>query len=196
MKKVIVLGIVLTMVMAFAAGANAFIIKISSASSDGAAMSYAGQVSNEQNTFSPLLPAQGAEATYAVYEGNVPGGALGHTVKIIDNSGKYTYFGEVDARSGYNGSFDLRFFSTTSATKLAAGDWYLYKGHDLKTATLLDQATFKTAESTWATSTFGAVLANGDKWMLTNQAVPEPGSIVAILSGLAGLVGFGVRRKK
>lgn len=38
--------------------------------------------------------------------------------------------------------------------------------------------------------------SNPYKFQLVAGTVPEPGSLVAMLSGLAGLVGFGIRRRK
>jgi hypothetical protein len=35
-----------------------------------------------------------------------------------------------------------------------------------------------------------------ENWTVVAKVVPEPGSMVAMFSGLVGLVGFGIRRKK
>lgn len=51
----------------------------------------------------------------------------------------------------------------------------------------------KTSLATYRTST---PFAAGNGYILEVSTVPEPGSMIAMLSGLVGLVGFGIRRRK
>jgi hypothetical protein len=202
------LTIVAMMVMAFAASANAYLIRAQGANATGGASSVAGSLGGSEPSaaFTPLGAAVSAEATYAVFSGNDPlNGTQGHTLKFTTSP--VAWYGIVLGRGGYSGDIYLRFFSTTTASKLApAGTWYLYQGiaqvsegvvTNAAEVTLLDSGEFSTTVSTYAGSTFGATLSSGDFWTLTQATIaPEPGSIVAMLSGLVGLIGFGIRRRK
>ncbi|MEN6356767.1 MAG: PEP-CTERM sorting domain-containing protein [Armatimonadota bacterium] len=204
MKKIMVLAIVAMMVMVFAASANAYLIRAQGANATGGASSVAGSLGGSEATaaFTPLGAAVSAEATYAVFSNNDPvNGTLGHTLKFTTSP--VAWYGTVVGRGGYTGDIYLRFFSTTTASKLAGGTWYLYKGIQTVVdgkvkAEALDSGKFATTESSWATSTFGSKFQSGDNWTLTQGIpdVPEPGSMLAMMSGLVGLVGFGIRRRK
>jgi len=43
---------------------------------------------------------------------------------------------------------------------------------------------------------FEAPVGAIESWTIVATTVPEPGSMVAMLSGLVGLVGYGIRRRK
>ncbi|MCX6343877.1 MAG: PEP-CTERM sorting domain-containing protein, partial [Armatimonadetes bacterium] len=87
------------------------------------------------------------------------------------------------------------------------GTWYMYKGIGICNeithtmggpVTLMATGVMKTTETTWALSTFGSTqFAAGDYITMSRcPLVPEPGSMVAMLSGLIGLAGFSIRRRK
>lgn len=200
MKRLLIV-VLLFASLVFAQSANAYLIKVQCCSPTGTCGSVTGQMGGSEKaaSFTPLGPEIVPEASYAIYKNNDPvNGALGHTLKFTTSP--VAWYGTVIGRKGYSGSFDLRFFSTTTISKFAPGYWYLFKGiqpiHNgmvcANYGDLLDTGRFSIMESTWASSTFGAVLANGDQWTLTTSyglpLIPEPSSILAMFAGLSGLV--------
>lgn len=204
MTKLLVIMFALVIVC-FSLSADAYLIKVQCCAPDGTCDSMAGQLggSEPEASFTPLGVAVNPEASYAVYQNNDPvNGALGHTQKFTTSP--VAWYGTVIRRDGYSGPFDLRFFSTTTTSKLATGMWYLYKG----IVPIRDgmayghypicRGSFTTNVSTWASSSFGAVLNDGDQWTLTlapglleplpEPDTPEPSSILALCAGLSGLV--------
>lgn len=98
--------------------------------------------------------------------------------------------------------------STASTTKPAAG-WNLYKLYDPITqewgkTKLNTQPLMATSSGNLTNPWFkadlpafktGTPLGAGQGYILAME-IPEPGSMVAMLSGLVGLVGFGIRRRR
>lgn len=111
-------------------------------------------------------------------------------------------------------TFDFRLWGGT--TNVPTGTWYLYKYYDPFTqvwdttsesfvstvtavaggtqaspALKLNLPAFKTNAPTAAGQGYIFALRNTEI-----AVIPEPGSMVAMLSGLVGLVGFGIRRRR
>jgi len=198
MKKVIVLGIVLTMVMVFAAGANAWIIKV------GTQNSGQGQISDAGNSTLSLGPVVGPEARYGLYVGNAVTAADPTLLTLKMNPAPQAWYGKVWAVNGYDGKASLKFFAA-GATTVAPGTWYLYqgigevRGDKVWGAEKVAEGSFLGTVKDYPSATFGYDFALGSQFTLSQLApgvVPEPGSIVALFSGLAGLAGFGIRRRK
>lgn len=85
---------------------------------------------------------------------------------------------------------------TGSAYALAGTTWTvdLYRG-STKVATYVDDGIYATNKLAY---TIEPSLAAGmtENWTLVATSVPEPGSILAMLSGLVGLAGYSIRRRK
>lgn len=204
MKRLLIV-VLLFASLVCAQSANAYLIKVQCCAPDGTAGSVTGSLRGSESSpvFTPLGAVIGPEAAYAIYENNDPNSStLGHTLGFTTSPD--AWYGIVFSRGGYEGLFDLRFCSTTTESKLATGTWYLYKGIQAVTngrvsasAELLDSGSFTTSESTWATSTFGAILCDGDQWTLTTAPqVPEPASFVVILSAIGSLAGCKVYSRR
>ncbi|MHB9036461.1 MAG: PEP-CTERM sorting domain-containing protein [Armatimonadota bacterium] len=210
MKKLIVMGIVLTMVMGLAAAASAgYIIKVEAQNALDTTQKSSIQFATNATANTPYVAPLSPTPQVVAFSNN--NSALeqvaGNYVVAYKTLGAepLAWYGKVFGAAGYNGVLDVRLTSATSASVLAPGTWYLYKGLGTVTGDRMsldvlkvDTGVLKTTESTWAASTFGALFTSGDTFTISkfDQVVPEPGSMVAMLSGLVGLVGFGIRRRK
>lgn len=211
MKKLIGIGIAAMMVMGLGVAANAnYIIKADAVSSKGDGFK------------STLTWATGSAANTGYVQGLNPTpivAGLSNNDPTLDpkvaknlvsafktKTEPLAWYGTIFGENGYSGDFNVKFYATTSTSYLPTGTWYLYKGigtvvNGNMTGDVVEVAegTFSTNVSSYALSTFGYKFANNDVFTLSTAkvaAVPEPGSIVAMLSGLVGLAGFGIRRKK
>lgn len=204
MKKVIVIACVAVMLLTvIAGGASAWIIKV-----QAAAGSTVATITTDQDNVSSQ-PGKGStpELRVGVYAGNNPSSvdADGNpTASLIGiKAGANAWYGKIFQYNGYDGSIDFRLW-TVSATKAAPGDWYIYKGiiadpvkpgvQYLAKGTFAETSVYnKYTDGPVSLRTTG--LAIGDQFTITNVSpVPEPSSIIAVLSGLVGLVG--IRRRK
>jgi hypothetical protein len=91
---------------------------------------------------------------------------------------------------------DVRFYTSASSTA-APGTWYVFKGNSIGTlAQALDSGVFLGKYTYAGADLKTTALAVGDTFTVADHfvAVPEPGSIIAVLTGLVGLVGL--RRRK
>jgi hypothetical protein len=139
----------------------------------------------------------------------VPDGAQYGQIQVTTTANKYAGFYQIfDTIPGYaytvqgsyrplSGSATARIGVDLSGGTARPSVW----GATLSgaTSTLWNTFQFTTAPATGTSMTIfldGYVTAAGKSIAFDNIQVPEPGSIVALLSGLVGLVGFGVRRRK
>jgi len=211
MKKVIVIGIVLAMVMCVAGTASASYLWGAAASSDANYSLYGAAVNFGE--FSPTGTAvQSWPTSNYAYTALVAGGEWEASTKTLYKkefvaAAPAEWVFEVWTGAGYVSDM-VAFRLYGSAAGLDPTPMMLYvisdptetyaAGHVLATnivatagtaaspTLLLELPAFKTATPELA----------GNGIILGFKAVPEPGSMVAMLSGLVGLVGFGIRRRK
>jgi hypothetical protein len=188
MKKVIVLGIVLTMVMA--ASANAYVLQaVTGAASDGLGGMPTITLSDTGTAkAAPLEVNPGVNSE--VYSTT---GADRLKVHTVVGATKWNLV--VAAGPNWSkGDILLKLWSPNLGTADPKGNWKISKG-----AETLYTGTFFAKTGTAAAPTFSKVFAySGTPIALTFEVapVPEPGSMVAMFSGLIGLAGFGIRRRK
>jgi hypothetical protein len=132
--------------------------------------------------------------------------------KFFVSQDQSRYILNVWAASQFAGeTIDVRVWAGTATAAIPANGWRLYKLYDPITDTwgkteLSTSPIMATSNGSAASPWFKAALPvfrTGDPLGAKNgyilsleQPVPEPGSMVAMLSGLVGLVGFGIRRRK
>ncbi len=123
--------------------------------------------------------------------------------------GPAAYILQAWAGTDYVGDvINIRVWANTTATTLPSAGWALYKLYDpitqewgkTKLGTIPVAATAGSIASPWfkvdvPVFRTGNPLGAGQGYILSME-IPEPGSVVAVLSGLVGLVGFGIRRKR
>jgi len=140
-------------------------------------------------------------------------GLLKTDYRTVDPTAKWIF--EAWTGTGYTGgTMDVRIWGSTSSYK-PSGSWKLYKLYDplanegqgawgkTELGTVPIATSTGTADSPWfkynlAVSGNVKTSAPSDygKGYILSLEIPEPGSMVAMLSGLVGLVGFGIRRRR
>lgn len=204
MKKLIVIGIVAVMMMGMAMSANAWIISVKTATSS------AGQLSQEISSILNVWGVAGVpETRQGFWIDNTPQVAPPTLFSYKSMAAPAIWWGQMfKGAAGGPDTVKVSFY-TPSALKAPTGLWYLYTsatlpvfeiGHS-QDAALLAQMTLQnpggTAITGLAYNTAGTItfdLNAGHYFALT--PVPEPGSLLALASGLVGLIGFGIRRRK
>ncbi|MCE5313554.1 MAG: PEP-CTERM sorting domain-containing protein [Armatimonadota bacterium] len=187
MKKVIVLGIVLMMACG---AANAYVLQaVTGSATDGLGglptitLSDTGTAKANPLDVNPGVNSE----VYSTVTG-------AERLKVHTVVGATSWNLVVKAGSSWTkGNILLKLWSPNLGTIATDSNWALKQG-----STVLYSGKFFSATSAQATPVISKVLTyTGDPIALTfAQVVPEPGSMVAMLSGLVGLVGFGIRRRK
>jgi len=188
-----------------ASAANAWIIDVKTGTSS------MGQLSQETNAITNTwAPTSVSELRQGFWTDNVPK-ATKPTLFTYKSSANPTIWWGTMFKGDVGGpDSTIVSFYTPSSTKAPAGLWYLYKSATLPVIGATDAqtlagmtcmnpngATISATTYNAATGALNVTLNAGDYFALTQiPSVPEPGSMVAMLSGLAGLVGFGIRRRK
>ena len=212
MKKLIVIVCMVTMVMGLAMVANA-------ADENWLVNLKIGNSTLAKGYTSGFGTKTGAVGTYVAGEDALlpPAGAGNDQAEI------YTVVGPnkmlVDKRTPFAGAPIVWQITVGYQASYADANIYMRVFNPTGTATLLDAnpgfdlKLFKVAEfggtrqlvwtatpgvsSTSSSGYFGTSYAKGTHYFeLEASAVPEPGSIVAMLSGLVGLAGYSIRRRK
>jgi len=200
MKKLIVMVALTAMVMGLACGAQAYMFKTVVNTTAGGTI----------NTLTLGDPGAGANGTWTqpagttwlaavAPTGNVDGGAWLVT-SYIRPTAPNTWNFAIFAGSTYSGNAKIEFFCSNLGGATATGSsanngkkWVLKQGN----TEIFNNFVTATGSSTsnLATYTFAPGSISSPTWFTLSQ-VPEPGSMVAMASGLVGLLGFGIRRRK
>lgn len=215
MKKVL---LVCVLVVALAGSASAlpnYIWNISCTDTNGANSGVAvniGQFTPAGTAQQTYITSTSAYAAEVLYTGGLDGtmAKTGLLQKDFRAVGSNVYILQVWAGTDYGMStFDVRVWASTAAATKPAEGWNLYKLYDpisqewgktkLNTTALMATSS-GSASSPWFKGNLpsfktGSPLGTGQGYILALE-IPEPGSMVAMLSGLVGLVGFGIRRRR
>jgi hypothetical protein len=201
MKKTLIIGIVMVMVMGLAGMASAYVIQgnaavhgigtftISTANSN--APTAMNDASGSQQWF--VLPG-------AVGENTGVAGTLYYRMYKSPGPAAWTFKAFVeDATADPSMTVNIWGASASAVADLVGKTWELKVGGVSKQVETWDAAHVSAGAPmfsyTWA-DTSGMVGVANAVTVTLGEVVPEPGSMVAMLSGLVGLVGFGIRRRK
>lgn len=218
MKRTLILLVIVVMVLGLAVGASAYRLKLQVTSDTGGL----GALWTGSSSTGQWGTVVSGEARFYLFPGNdytqpttgtaYPNGY--NTLKLTAEPD--AWYGQCVNVGGRSGSIDLSAYSlSTSSTYWPTGTWYLYKGigvegtgdaaGKLVSATgnpayalsLVDSGVFNETTLLWSTAGIKGSFASGDYFTLSYmEAVPEPGSIIAVLTGLVGLVGLRRRSRK
>jgi len=209
MKKLFVLGIVLAMVMGLAAMAGAYEMFVGVKGADGTGQLI--DVGDYQGAGfdAGWNPGNGAQVTAAVQQ---TGGSTDLTAAFDPNHVSSTawdiYVWGVGADAGATASIYVIFSDdgTIAGGSSAKGnDWNLnvVGGASYAAGALTLDANYPPnitdGNKVISSLTVGASRASAVELQLVEGApvtTPEPGSLVALFSGMVGLVGYGIRRRK
>jgi hypothetical protein len=194
--------------------------------SDSFGSSSGGQVRLGMSTFSQIeqdfnLASAGAYVSVVGFSGELGPSMvktnLYGTYRTLAPTDSHEYILQVNGGGDWvSGAMDVRIWAGTTATSKPGGTWYLYKLFDpvqggwATEPQLLGQVPIQSTVGTLAAPWFKTTLASyktstpyvaGNGYILSFRdsvipPIPEPGSMVAMLSGIVGLVGFGIRRRK
>jgi hypothetical protein len=208
MKKLMVIACVLTMVMALAAAAGAYTIQGGPTANSGGSFMISTANDNAPTPINDTVSVQ----TWLALAGNqdwngASGGAGALNLRMFDTTppALWTLAAYVESAT-QNPTLTITIYGANGLLADVAGKtWEL---RNKATGALLDDVVWSTTMISSATAgltytftdTSGMVgaanavaLTLGEK---QGPVVPEPGSMVAMLSGLVGFVGFGIRRRK
>jgi hypothetical protein len=216
MKKLIVIGIVMVMVMGLAVAASAvpapaWTILIKAAQISG--YNGTGAVPTTPTFLNAFQQAQisvvtsGAAVTASAAAFQVAQSGIDFGVAT---AGKRNSTSKVLALPTLTWNMTLETGASFATNPVTLG-WYVpnlassFAGWTVKasngtdTFNLIENGLYSTtgvAGSFQAISTQTLSASASQAWTFTATSVPEPGSMVALFSGLIGLVGFGIRRRK
>jgi len=209
MKKLFIgLGIA-AMVMGMAAGANAYVIQ--AVTNDGIGTGGYGMATITMNSATTpkainMVANPGTSSEISVWDGVTANQRLSTyftaSEPTVWNLKLYVAdaFPTADKGTDITGVL-LKMWAPSIAGADSTKDYALKAGNTV----LWTGKFFSTASTSAAVAPISYAFNFSDNWgdlrgktvdLTFGAAVPEPGSMVAMLSGLAGLVGFGIRRRK
>jgi len=215
MKRIAMLMVVMAMAIAAPASAG-YLLYANSTDTVGANYGSSVTLSNNANMLADqafVIPTN-AYAMALTYTGDVNTGADFAKVRLLKTymqlAPPSSWILAVNAGIDYAAATqDVRFWAGSGLS--TTGTWYVNKLYDPianvwgKTEMGSFDATggngsqlaplFKVNVPAFKTSAPAGAL-NGYIFEITQIPIPEPGSMVAMLSGLVGLVGFGIRRRR
>jgi hypothetical protein len=223
MKKLVLVGLLALLVAGSASAAN-YLWNVNSTDTDGVGLNYGPQARMGVRTVASAVD-QTMPSNWLAYAGvlNYTGTLGAGMVKTNLYSTSYVvspptadpgkYILQVWGGSAYGMStMDVRIWASTAVNSKPSAGWRLYKLYDpisgvwgrtelttgdITGATVGSQASpwFKVNLPMSGNAKTDTPLVEGKGYIL-ELSVPEPGSMVAMLSGLVGLVGFGIRRRR
>jgi len=219
MKKLIVIGIVAAMVMGLAAAASAFTANdtwyvqlraenggvcqgtITAGTKPGASDDY---VQVEDTGFPGAVSGAGEIIMTDLGAPGIPDGRCNKDVRapmLVNQVKIWDMMAYINGQSA--GTLTIKAWVSSSG-KITSPDFYvaLYDGvvtaGNYKSAKPVWVAPLNASGSSTAPQYTAVVSVDGYKryTLVCSTQIPEPGSMAAVLSGLVGLVGFGIRRRK
>lgn len=203
MKKLMVIACVMTMVMALAGAASAYVIQGAPTANSGGVF----MISNLNDNPPAGINDTAIVQTWFVLADNQDWDGVGDpgalNLRMFNSSSPLTWtFAAYVESADQNPTLTVAIYGANGQLGDVVGEKWELKNK--LTGEVL-------ASNTWAadmisaakplftytfTDTSGMVGRENAVALTLGEAVPEPGSMVAMLSGLVGLVGFGIRRRK
>lgn len=206
MKKLMVIACVMAMVC-LAVSASAYTIQGGPTANSGGAF----MITTASVTVAPVNDTATVQTWMALsvdqaWAGVGDPGALNQRLGITTNPPALWTFAAYVESAVQNPTLTIAIYGATNQLADVVGKtWEL---RNKETGVLLDSVVWTAAMTTAAASGFSYTFANTEGMVGRANAValtlgeaatiitPEPGSMVAMFSGLVGLVGFGIRRRK
>jgi len=217
MKKLIVMGIVAVMVMGMGVAANAYVMAGSAKDTNGMNFMTALQFGDtaDSKTAQPAPTAGTVELAIPTNQNWTPGadpGALNYKALVKTNpvslTKGWTFMLWGNSFTATEGKANVKFWisSVGNGTNLGSVmpsdrpyEVVTLSGTQVWTGAL--DANKKTEAAPWVSFQWNVhntatPAVDADGFILRQVVVPEPGSMLAMFSGLVGFVGFGIRRRK
>lgn len=205
MKKIIGIGIAAMMVMGLAGAASAadgkWSLNLRAGVLTGTTWSAAMNpttIGVQPAAVAATYHAAPAPTTAGIFSINPDAAKMASKDYRVDGQAEYVWNLKLQTGASWNANNTITIgaWVPVAAEATPAAPWTvkLYRGNEF-VAQYLDDGQYGTSKiKTLASLKLDAGVS--EDWQVVATAVPEPGSIVAMLSGLVGLAGFGIRRRK
>ena len=203
MKKLIVIACLVTMVMGLAGAAGAYVIQGTSTVTPGTTWLISTAA---DNVASPVTNPAGNQTWFALPGDNnwsgtgADGGLFYRKFQKTTAPAKWTLMAFVDdATASPTMTVKIYGSSATNIADIVGQTWALWNketGAELARGIWASTSLAASPLITYTFANTAGMVGQENALALSLGAVPEPGSMVAMLSGLVGLAGFGIRRRK